>query len=174
MASKKSRKHLRNLTVDDIAPEHGVDPETVRRWIRRGCPCDRPGKGKATLLNSAEVEVWKRENGITGERGRPDLIDSPDIEAARLRKENALASKYELQVSRERGELIPLADVKHWLGRHVIAFRNKLIGFAAGVTPHLEGRDAAERQAILESRLNEVLNELADASRSIGITTSAA
>jgi hypothetical protein len=116
------------------------------------------------MLNSAEVAAWKRENGITGEPGRPsDATDSPDLEAARLRKENALAAKYELQVQRERGELVPVDEVKQWIGRHVTTAKNKLIGLGAGVTPLLEGRDAAERQSIIDARISEILNELAAA-----------
>src|SRR5687768_16017146 len=95
----------RTQTVDDIAAEHDVDPETVRRWIREGCPASGGGRGRAYMLDGAEVGVWMKANNVTGEIGaRSHAPDSPDLERARLRKENALAAKYELQVKRERGE----------------------------------------------------------------------
>ena len=81
------------------------------------------------------------------------------MERARLRKENALAAKYELQVQRERGELVPVEEVKRWIGQHVTAAKNKLIGFGAAVTPQLEGRDAAERHGIIDVRVIEILDE---------------
>src|ERR1044071_3955471 len=141
---------VRDQTVDDISGAHAVDPETVRRWVRRGCPADVGGRGRGHRLNSAEVAGWMQENGITGEEGRPvEGGNSPDLEKARLRKENALAAKYELQVQRERGELVTVAEVKQFNTRMLTTFRNKLRGIPASVSPHLDGRDGAEREVIL-------------------------
>lgn len=157
---KTGKKSARTQTVEDIAAEHDVATETIRRWVRDGCPADRPGKGKPTKMNSAEVEGWKRENGVTGKEGRPIEGDSPDLEAAKLRKENALASKYELQVARERGQLVPIEDVKRWLSERVGTAKNHLIGLAAKLVPSLAGRDAAEQQAIIEEGIRESLQDL--------------
>lgn len=174
MAKSKPARSNRTQTVDDIADEHDVDAETVRRWVRKGCPARKQGAGKPTLLDSAEVERWKRENGVTGKIGRPaHAEDSPDLEKARLRKENALAAKYELQVARDRAELLPSADIRRWIVQAHTRFRNKLRGMAASVTPHLEGRDAAERQTILEQWIDECLNELADSVAGLGREPSA-
>jgi phage terminase Nu1 subunit (DNA packaging protein) len=95
--------------------------------------------------------------------GRPVSVNaSPDLDAARLRKENALAEKYELQVERERGELLVAERVERdWL-QSAQVIRNKLIGLPASVAPQLEGMTAAEMQTLLETRVNEILNELAD------------
>jgi transposase-like protein len=156
------KPHDRTQTVDDIAGEHDVHPETVRRWVRDGCPASGGGRGKSLLMDSAEVGAWMKANGVTGEDGRRSYTpDSPDMEKARLRKENALAARYELQVQRERGELVAVEDVKRWIGQHVTAAKNKLIGLGAGVTPLLEGREAAERQTIIDGRVADILSELA-------------
>lgn len=165
MASKKTNrapKIERNLTRDELAAELDVHAETIGRYDREGAPHER--RGRANRYNAPEFKAWMRTHGKTGKEGRPSATeDSPDLEAARLRKENALAAKYELQVQRERGELVPVEDVRQWIGQHVTTLRNRLNGLGAEVTPHLEGRDAAERQTIMEGRITDILSELAGA-----------
>lgn len=170
---KRLGKALRELGISELAEELDLNEESIRRHLRRvpAPPYSKESGPKGRLrFNAAEYQAWMDSQGLTGERGRPsEHADSPDLEKARLRKENALAAKYELQVQRERGELVPIQDVKQWIGEHVGATRSKLIGFGAAVTPQLEGRDAAERQDILESRIRDILDELtAEAGRLCG------
>lgn len=97
--------------------------------------------------------------GLTGERGRP-TEDSPDLEAARLRKENALASKYELQVERERGLVVDRASYKtEWITR-INAAKNKLIGMPAQLAPSLVGQDAGDIEHLLRDRLEQIIREI--------------
>jgi hypothetical protein len=149
--SAKVQKITRNVKRDELAEELDLHSETVGRYDRMGAPYER--RGRCNYYNVAEYRGWMQAN----------INDSPDLEKARLRKENALAAKYELQVQRERGELIPVTDVKQWVGQHVTTAKNKLIGLGASVTPLLEGRDAAERQTLIDARVTEILNELAAA-----------
>jgi hypothetical protein len=155
----KQKSPVRDSSINDAADELELSEDTVRRDIRRGCPHSR--KGTKIVMNIPEYREWRAEQGLTGERGRPIEGDSPDLERARLRKENALASKYELQVKREKGELVPVAEVQQWIGERNTTAKNKFIGLGASVTPLLEGRDAAERQGIIDARVIEILDELA-------------
>ena len=155
------RKSRRTLTVSECADELGIAPELLQDYAMRGCPHDKGGRGRSNRFDAAEVAGWMRENGLTGRPGRP-VESSPDLDAARLRKENALAAKYEIQVSRERGDLVPLTEVQRFVGQTLRTLRNNLIGLPAEVTPYLVGRDAAEQQAILEDRIHERLDYVAD------------
>jgi hypothetical protein len=169
MGNKRQQKTRtkRDTNRIDLAAELELDESTIMRHIRRGAPHSK--RANRLWFNVAEYRAWMAANGLTGERGKPsDHHDSPDLERARLRKENALASKYELQVQRERGELIPMADVRQWIAEHVQAAKSKLIGMGAALAPVLEGRDAAERQDIIEHRTREILEELAEASDRLG------
>lgn len=162
MAKRKPKTSQRNLSRDELADEIDVHSETIGRYDREGAPHER--RGRANFYSAPEYRAWMAEHGKTGEQGRPSFAeDSPDMEAARLRKENALAAKYELQVQRERGELVPVEEVKRWVGEHVTRAKNRLIGLGSAIAPHLEGRDTAERQVIIETRVTEILNELAAA-----------
>lgn len=157
----KTPKIARETTANELADELDVHRQTIVDYDREGAP--REKRGRSYFYNAAEYLTWMRANGKTGKQGRPIEGDSPDLEAARLRKENALASKYELQVSRERAQLVPVEEVKRWINEHVASARNKFIGFGARLTPQLEGRDNAERQTLLDDGVNEILNELAGA-----------
>lgn len=155
---KVERTPVRDAGVNDAADELDLSEDTVRRDVRRGAPHSR--KGTRILFNVPEYRQWREEQGLTGERGRPIEGDSPDLEAARLRKENALASKYELQVARERGQLVASDEVRAVGARLLTTFRNRLIGAGPALAPILEGRDAAERQTMIDEYNVELLTQL--------------
>lgn len=154
----KSTKIQRDLTAEDLSIELGVHRQTIVDYDKAGAP--REKRGRSYFYDAAEYRAWMQANNKTGKAGRPIDGDSPDLQQAKLRKENALASKYELQVSREKGTLIPLDDVRQWIGERVTATKNRLIGLGAAISPLLDGRDAAERQTIIDGRVNEILEEL--------------
>lgn len=119
-------------------------------------------------LNPAEVVAWMRENGRSGKQGRPShASDSPDLEAARLRKENALARRYELENARDERNLIPVNEVRQWVGENMGRAKHKLIGMASALAPRMEGMDAAERQQVIEQYVEHVIREIADARSSL-------
>jgi phage terminase Nu1 subunit (DNA packaging protein) len=161
MARKKAPKIDRSVRRDELADILDVHQESVGRYDRMGAPFEL--RGRTHYYNEAEYRAWMDANKITGDEGRPHQADSPDLEKARLRKENALASKYELQVKRERAEVLPVDEVKQWIATHVGGARNKFMGLGARVTPLLEGRDGGERQGIIDDAVVEILNELAAA-----------
>lgn len=149
------------MDAGQCADELDIRVGLLRDYVIKGAPHDKGGKGRPNKFDPAEVLTWMKSEGLTGKVGRPSLTqDSPDLEAARLRKENALAAKYELQVARERGLLVPADDVKRDWTSKVTTAKNKFVGMAAIITPLLEGRDAAERQTIIEGRIYEILTEL--------------
>lgn len=152
----------RASTLEDVANELGLHGHTVRSWIKRPvnpCPHERL-HGRDLRFNVPEVKAWMTANGVTGRQGRPAQPSSENLEAAKLRKESALADKYEIQVERDRGLLVPFSDVKARWVELVTTARNKLLALPATVAPLLAGRDAVEVQTILEQRVNEALSEL--------------
>jgi phage terminase Nu1 subunit (DNA packaging protein) len=76
------------------------------------CPHSRRARNKI-LLDTAEVLAWMRKHKLSGNAGRPAAeTKDKDLAQARLRKENALASKYELHVAQARGELMDANDIE--------------------------------------------------------------
>ena len=157
---KTAKIQERTATTGSVAVEFDVNARTVHEWVARGCPCTRKPRGN--LFNVGEVAKWKTENHITGEPGRPTEKNSADLDAAKLRKENALASKYEIQVARERGLLVELEDVKQQWMQRVTTTKSKFLGLPASIAPRLEGLNAAAIQGELERAVLEILNDLAD------------
>lgn len=154
----------RESTVDDVSNELGVHGHTVRGWIKRPlnpCPHERKG-GRDLRFDIAEVRAWMTTNGVTGQQGRPPGPSSANLEAAKLRKESALADKYEIQVERERGQVVPFSEVKARWVELITTAKNKLLGVPSAAAPLCVGRDAGEIQTILEDRINEALSELSN------------
>lgn len=151
-------KPVRDVTRDDLATELDVHQDSIGRWDRIGAPHER--RGRKYFYNVPEYRAWMLANRVTGKEGRPVEGDSPDLEAARLRKENALAAKYELQVQRERRDLIPIDEVRNVGGRAIATFRSRVSGTGAILAPRLEGRDASERQQIIDVYHRDLLAQL--------------
>lgn len=159
MPKRRSTQDL--LSVAEVAAQLDLAEETIYRDLRAGAPHVK--RGGRVSLDIAAYAAWRKSRQRTGKRGRPAHADSDDIRQARLRKENALAAKYELQVARERGELVAIEDVRRRWGELITTARNRLLGLGAAISPQLEGRDAAERQSIIDSRVHEILNDLSEA-----------
>ena len=52
------------VSVRAAAEHFGVDPKTVRSWVRHGCPCVRRGRsgpGRGALLSLFRVEEWRKQ-----------------------------------------------------------------------------------------------------------------
>ncbi len=162
MASKpKPTKIIRDADIIDAAQELDLSENTVRRDIRRGAPHGR--KGRNIVLNIPEYRAWRQEKGLSGERGRPpDHACSEDLEKARLRKENALASKYELQVARERDQLVDRAEYRGMWMQKVTAAKGKLLGLPSQEAPGLVGLEAVDIEARLRERIEQIIRELAE------------
>jgi phage terminase Nu1 subunit (DNA packaging protein) len=118
---------VRDKSTEQIGEIFDVGESTLRNWVRDGCPCDKGGKGKPRLFDEAEVAAWMRSKNLTGDVGKPKEIVSDELEKARIRKDNALANKFELQVERERGLVIERAEVERLGVQKVVTVRNRLM-----------------------------------------------
>jgi len=158
----------RDVGIADLAAELDLAEDTIRRHIRRGAPYSK--RANRLRFNVAEYRGWMKANNLTGEAHRPSQTpDSPDLEKARLRKENALAGKYERQNQVLDRQLLPAGEVRAWVTQALATLRGRLMGLGAAVSPLMEGRDAGERQMIVDQQVTQYLHELADAfERGIG------
>ena len=160
---KSAKRSDRTLSREELSDELDVHPDTIKRHHSRSNPPPHERRSGKCFYNAAEYLAWMDEEGLSGERGRPAGELPPDLEAARLRKEIALARKHELFNAREERLLIPIADVQQWIGEHIGRAKNKLIGMASALAPRLEGLDTGERQAEIEKYVEQVIGEIRDA-----------
>jgi phage terminase Nu1 subunit (DNA packaging protein) len=150
---------MRDKTTEETCEEFEVDESTIKRWIERGLPCDREGRGVPRLFDFAEVAAWKIQNNVTGEAGRPAETDDA-LKAAKTRKELALAEKHEIELARVKGLLVDKAVVESANIQKFTVIRNKFLGLAASIAPMLEGQDPASIEVLLDQRIREILEEL--------------
>jgi hypothetical protein len=87
------------------------------------------------------------------------------LEAARRRKETALADLRQLEVRRRRGELIDVAIVKRVVSGAAQGYRDGLLNWPSRVAPILAagwGIDGAQVQVDLDRAVRTLLVELVD------------
>jgi len=155
--------NVRNITPEAVADELNIHVKTVRSWCNRKknpCPHDRAASGRI-WLSAAEVARWMKDSQTTGRAGRPSTT-SPELQAAQLRKENALADRYTIQVRRERAQLTNLADVKCWIKSQCEEIAAAFKGLGATLTPRLAGRDTGDQQTIIDAEVIARLTQLSD------------
>jgi phage terminase Nu1 subunit (DNA packaging protein) len=135
---RHDRLTARTSKSQDVADELDIHEVTLLKYCRRKkdpCPHSR-GPRRSYVLDTAEVLVWMKQHNLTGTRGHPSAeTKDKDLASARLRKENALASKYELHVAQARGELMDANDVEQcWaeVGQHI---RNGFTDLPVEVVP---------------------------------------
>ncbi len=154
----------RTQSPEQAAEELGCDEKTVRRHCNnkeKPAPHTR-GKNRKLFVNAGELLIWGKENGINFRPGRPtEHADSPDLEKARLRKENALAAKYELQVAKERKELVSMGEVKDRFMEEIGRAKSRFNSFPADMSGACVGLDAGDIQTTLQRQMDLILNDLA-------------
>jgi hypothetical protein len=159
----------RTTSVQDIALVLGVSEPLIRKWARlRKFPCPHDALKGRMWFNEAEVKHWMDVHGVTGKTGRPRQKDSPKIENARLRKENALARRYEIMADKEDGLLVPRQEVDEEWGRIAVRIRTAFENLASEIIPVLlqnglpQGA-APDVQQIISEKIAGVLRVLSSA-----------
>ena len=148
----------RSKTVKQCAGTFDVTQQVIRDWVKRGCPATRRKNG--FRLCEEEVAAWKLRTGVSGLPGRPKVPGDKNLEAAKLRKESALADRYELMVGRERRELVPFAEVMSCWSRLIETAKRKLLALPGAAAPSCVGCDARLIERVIDDRLREIISHL--------------
>lgn len=165
---------LRGLTTDDLIDELGITKRSVNRWLAAGLPHDETPNGKR--FNLDEVHTWMLDNGRGTSRGRQfgqlqgpgghDIENMDAIETkeellkAKLRKEIAQATRYELDVQQRRGELLEKSEVERGRLDRIARARAVLLGGPPTLAADLEGLNLEERERRIREWVLEALGEL--------------
>jgi len=162
MAKKKkttARKGKnRDKTTSEILDILGVTHRTLRNWMKEGLPYTKGTAGRSNMFDESEVAAWMKNTGRTGQPGRPKSETSNDRDHWSMRKEKALAEKYELQLERERGQLIEKAVVEQRWTNIANALQHTLQSQAAQLAPRLVGKTAQQIEEELETDTKRRLN----------------
>ena len=134
---------ITNVGVAALAREIGLTEAAVSKKMTAGMTADeiraeaRRRKGQRPISKTAQKEAAKAPQ-TRRSPGRPptpseyDLIIQGrermnEMEAAKLRRQKALAERQEIEVLVRRGELIPLAHVRTWMSKFLTEGRDTLL-----------------------------------------------
>lgn len=143
------------LTLAQVAKLLNVSHETIRTYRKRGMPT-RTVSGRPAFV-AAEVLPWRIEDVRREERER----SSPDEAQERTRKLAAEASLAELRLARERGEVVPAAEVESEMERLCLNLRSRIVTMRGKWAPALLGLSTmAEATATLDRVADDLLRSL--------------
>ena len=139
------------LSTNAMSRWWGIDRRSLGRLLDGLEP--RETRGRVQLFDVGEVvRLLLLGQASTGER-----LD-PRAEKAGLDKVRRQLA--ELQLSRERREVIPAEQVEKTWSDFVAACRARLLGLPDAVVHQLDGQPAGAKAALLRNLLNEALLEL--------------
>lgn len=158
----------RTQTVAQAAIELDIHERTIYRYIREGCPHNQ--HGRLRYVNAGEIQAWLKANNRTGKQGNAGSGGgSAELLAIRVRRETALAEKYEDERDERRKLLVPIGEIQFIGGTALNLFKNTLMGLPARIVPRLQGCNAGEQQEVIETEISEALRQLADDLAKLGI-----
>lgn len=146
------------LTVDGKR----VDVAAALAWVERLDPARRAAGRMATQLQRTRDDL---EDDADDQPPPPDA--DPDYWKERARKERALASRAEIALRREQGELVEVTEVRRAVHGHAKALRDTVMAFAMRVAPTLAaelGIDPGALHRVMDREIRALLVELAEVS----------
>lgn len=152
----------RSETAADICEQLDIAKSTLEKYVKRGCPHTKGKPGKPNRYDVTEVAAWMRSENLTGNPGQPRRVDSPDLEAARLRKENAMARNWELRNDEAEGRLVDADEVTSRWGSIGAAVRNSLESMGEQIAHRVVGKSDRDAARIIDDEVKRRLRVLAD------------
>jgi phage terminase Nu1 subunit (DNA packaging protein) len=148
----------RNKTKTDLAAVLELSIPTIERYVKQGMPCTKRGK-TGNLYDEAECQAWIKANEKTGKAGRPVQYDSEELRLLKVRKESALVARLERENKVAEATLIDKADEERRDVGNVLRVKNRLSSLGSSLSVQLEGLNAAERQHLIETTIDDILRE---------------
>ena len=154
------------LNQKELATRLSVNKSTVGRWVQDARWTFGPAPWPASLV--PEILLWQR----TELERQAEAMAPADAEAIRgLRKEKLQAEIRKLKIQEEtarvdleriRGSTIAITEVRRLIIQLVTAARNRLLALGDELSPQLTGAQPEEIAPIINSRVREILTDLAD------------
>ena len=164
------------MDAETVAALLGVGERQLRNYINlKGLPCQGEGRRRTFIWH--QVREWyvgyRIQLEMEGGNGGNDLAENDDstsetgprgkedIRQATLRSKIAEANLRELNLSKQRGEVVTIADAKEKLDRMLGNLRARLLGIAPKLSARLDGtRDRNAREAAIKDEMETLCREL--------------
>jgi hypothetical protein len=130
--------------ISQLSRDTGISRDTLQRWKSEGTDIFKPQE------LAAKVAAMPAQGGGSG------LVE------ARLRKLTAEADRIELQLARERGELLPAGEVEASAIQVCSATRAALLSLTNSLPPKLAGLNEGKILNVLRTEFFRILRDLSD------------
>jgi phage terminase Nu1 subunit (DNA packaging protein) len=148
-------RETENLPAATVAKLLGISLRQLNNYVNEGMPT----KGFGTKRRFVWRRVWAWWRAKT--KQAPTKPGALTLGAAQARKYRADAQRTELKLARERGQLVPVEDVKQARIKVNAIIRARLLAIPGKLTPMLASNGKqAEVKSVLEREIREVLTEL--------------
>lgn len=185
---------MRLGSVEDWAKSQGISRQAAYKRIREhGIPYHSPGRldmDAADQIWEASVNPAKQRGGVAGGEAAAEVHQSglfgdddgpaasPADPAARsvlarvqIQREILRIKREKLTIEQMEGSRVPLADVRAWEAQAFAAVKNALLVIPAELCDELaEETNPARCRELVERRINQALNELAQWEPSESVT----
>lgn len=151
------------VNLSTLASFWGVHANTVRAWVRRGCPYETKAdrnRGIEWQFNTAEVAEWRLAEVVQDSAGDTGSATKDELERRKLAAETTIA---ELKAAEKRAELGSVEEFGRQFAGAIVEIRQRLLQIPARVATVLIGVDKeSETKAILEDEIAQALNAVAN------------
>lgn len=143
---------MRIIGQTEIAAMFGVTARTITDWQEAGMPVAvHGGPGVPGEYDAPACIRWLIEREVRKVQG-----ESPKDRLARLQ-----GDQLEMDLAARRGKLIEAAAVEPMMRAAIVSARERIRNEPARIADMLEGKDKAEREAMLRGLFDEALMTLA-------------
>lgn len=139
----------------------GVARQTLARWLAEGCPSVQRAnraRGQEWQIRISDVLAWREERAVQQAVGDTAKLD---IDEARRRKTAAEAALAELELAKQRGEVVAVEVVAKAVGDQLSACRARLLSLPTKAAPLVAVEaDVQVCRDLIEQGVRDALDEL--------------
>ncbi len=155
----------RTLSIAELCDILDLSVRTIRVYVGKGMPHTKGGPAGPAAFSAEECQAWIKAN-VAKPGGRKKAAPTQPADnamaAVKLRKETALAERYELMVGREKGDLVSQKEVQADVDKVLGAVKGALLDIPGAIAPQLAGLSLAEMEQSIRQHVVHVCNLLAD------------
>jgi excisionase family DNA binding protein len=159
-------QNLTALDTDDVAALLDVSDRQVRNYVKdKGLPSFDDGRGRRFVW--AEVLAWyvrfcAEKAGSRGSQEQaPEAAQKESFEAASTRKTIAEADLKELQLARERGQVVAIGDAQRMLANLAKAMQTKILSWPTKMAGRLVGlKEREQYRHVLDRESRQLCHDL--------------
>jgi phage terminase Nu1 subunit (DNA packaging protein) len=158
---KEKLEKPRVVGIKQLAQILNLTPSRIQQLVQEGLPKKLRGKYDQDICVGWYIRYLQalvEKKAIVGEGGA--VLANERVE--RLRLLSADADLREIELARERGQLVAIEDVEHEMADLILVTKARVLAVGARVAPMLVGENSRVMiQAVIEKAHKEALSQLA-------------